>query len=218
MDTGGNAGAQSTGLMIRGLAVDDFGPKDVMPAVKRLTVGTGRNLFAERNGVVSIEAEHYYDATDAPAARWTVFPGMGRTLSGIALRPYTQPVDGGALTYKFETQSDVREVVIVVKSTLDFLNKGGLCYRVTLDDGVPQTVNFNANLNEKPQNIYSVYYPTVARRAIDSKVKVSAGPGKHTLKIEPLDPGIVFEKVVVDCGGYTPSYLFGEESPVRMTE
>ena len=29
MDTGGNAGAQSTGLMIRGLAVDDFGPKDV---------------------------------------------------------------------------------------------------------------------------------------------------------------------------------------------
>ena len=192
---------------------DDFGPKDVMPAVKRLTVGTGRNLFAERNGVVSIEAEHYYDATDAPAARWTVFPGMGRTLSGIALRPYTQPVDGGALTYKFETQSDVREVVIVVKSTLDFLNKGGLCYRVTLDDGAPQTVNFNANLNEKPQNIYSVYYPTVARRAISSKVKVAAGPGKHTLKIEPLDPGIVFEKVVVDCGGYTPSYLFGEESP-----
>ena len=29
MDTGGNAGAQSTGLMIRGLAVDDFRPKDV---------------------------------------------------------------------------------------------------------------------------------------------------------------------------------------------
>ncbi|MCR5348006.1 MAG: magnesium transporter [Bacilli bacterium] len=30
MDTGGNAGAQTTGLMIRGLAVDDFGPKDVL--------------------------------------------------------------------------------------------------------------------------------------------------------------------------------------------
>ncbi|MDO5330867.1 MAG: magnesium transporter [Bacillota bacterium] len=28
MDTGGNAGGQTTGLMIRGLAVDDFGPKD----------------------------------------------------------------------------------------------------------------------------------------------------------------------------------------------
>ena len=30
MDTGGNAGAQTTGLMIRGLAVDDFGPKDIL--------------------------------------------------------------------------------------------------------------------------------------------------------------------------------------------
>ncbi|MBQ7250411.1 MAG: magnesium transporter [Bacilli bacterium] len=30
MDTGGNAGAQTTGLMIRGLAVDAFGPKDVL--------------------------------------------------------------------------------------------------------------------------------------------------------------------------------------------
>lgn len=29
MDTGGNAGGQTTGLMIRGLAVDEFGPKDV---------------------------------------------------------------------------------------------------------------------------------------------------------------------------------------------
>ena len=30
MDTGGNAGAQTTGLMIRGLAVDDFKPRDVL--------------------------------------------------------------------------------------------------------------------------------------------------------------------------------------------
>lgn len=30
MDTGGNAGAQTTGLMIRGLAINSFGPKDVM--------------------------------------------------------------------------------------------------------------------------------------------------------------------------------------------
>ena len=29
MDTGGNAGGQTTGLMIRGLAVDEFGPRDI---------------------------------------------------------------------------------------------------------------------------------------------------------------------------------------------
>ena len=30
MDTGGNAGGQTTGLMIRGLATDEFGPKDTL--------------------------------------------------------------------------------------------------------------------------------------------------------------------------------------------
>jgi len=30
----------------------------------------------------------------------------------------------------------------------------------------------------------------------------------------PRHPGIVFEKIVVDYGGYQSQYLFGEESPV----
>ena len=29
------------------------------------------------------------------------------------------------------------------------------------------------------------------------------------------DPGIVFEKIVIDCGGYQSQYLFGNESPVK---
>ena len=195
---------------------DDFAAGNVLPEVKRLSTTSGKSVFAERAGMVSIEAEHYYEATDGAGARWRVFPGMGRTLSGIALWPYTQSVAGGALSYRFDTQSPVREVTVVVKSTLDYLNKGGLCYRVSLDGGAPQTINFNSNLNEQPENIYSIYYPTVARRVVASKVQLSTGAGSHTLRIEPLDPGIVFEKVVVDCGGYSPSYLFGEESPRKI--
>jgi hypothetical protein len=34
----------------------------------------------------------------------------------------------------------------------------------------------------------------------------------HELTITPQHPGIVFEKIVVDFGGYKPQYLFGEES------
>ena len=36
--------------------------------------------------------------------------------------------------------------------------------------------------------------------------------GVYELIVEPLDPGIVFEKFVVDFGGYEPSYLLGKES------
>jgi hypothetical protein len=135
--------------------------------------------------------------------------------------PYTTGTDNASLSYRFmlsEKNNQLREVkvYVVVKSTLDYLNKGGLEYTVSIDGGEAQTVNFNSELNEKPENIYSKYYPTVALRVVPSMVQLPLGTsngGWHTLTLHPKDPGIVFEKVVVDCGGYQPSFLFMEESP-----
>jgi len=77
-------------------------------------------------------------------------------------------------------------------------------------------INFNANLNEDPENIYSIYYPTVASRVVESKVPMTIEnheEGYQTLYLKPLDPGIVFEKIIVDFGGYEKSFLFMDESP-----
>ena len=88
-------------------------------------------------------------------------------------------------------------------------------YDVALDEGTPVSVNFNSNLNEKPENIYSIYYPTVASRVVEKVVELPiSGDGDiHTLTIHPQDPGIVFEKIVIDLGGYQRQFLFGKESP-----
>ncbi len=39
--------------------------------------------------------------------------------------------------------------------------------------------------------------------------------GVHTLVLRPLDPGMVFHKVIVDCGGYEQSHLKMPESPYK---
>jgi len=146
---------------------------------------------------------------------------MGRTLSGIALMPYTKDTGSARLTYRFKATGEGKvKVHVITKSTLDFLDKGGLVYDVSIDGGTPISVNFNSNLNEKPENIYSIYYPTVALRVVEKIVDLPLD-GKsdiHTLTLHPQDPGIVFEKIVIDMGGYQPQYLFGKESPKSWYE
>ena len=188
---------------------------DVCPSLKEVAAPQQGPVFSAQDGYISIEAEHTWSRTDASQAQWTVIPYMGRTLSGIALMPYTVPTDNASLAYRFaHGGSKTIKVHIVTKSTLDFLDKGGLIYDVSVDGAEPVSVNFNSNLNEKPENIYSIYYPTVASRVVEKEVELSIGEGDlHTLTIHPQDPGIVFEKIVIDLGGYQRQFLFGKESP-----
>lgn len=200
---------------------NDAFPADVLPEVYRVEDGKGEYVFYPGDDkAVVIEAEHFY-STDAPDGReWTVIPFMGRTKSGMALMPYTLPTDNASLTYRMQLPDGVdrADVHVIVKSTLAFKNKDGHRYAVSIDGGEEKIVNFNHNLNEDPANIYNIFYPTVARRVVENVVELPVGAGNggiHELKVRPLDEGIVFEKIVVDYGGYNPGYLFGEETGCR---
>ena len=131
---------------------------------------------------------------------------MGKSRSALSLQPYTASIDGASLTYKFACDNNAKEakIYIIVKSTLDFLNQDGFTYSVSVDGGEAQVVNFNGNLNEKPENIYDTYYPTIAKRVVENSVTVTLKNSKnntHTITITPNAPAIVFEKIVVDCIG-----------------
>lgn len=106
-------------------------------------------------------------------------------------------------------------VIVVVKSTLAFQETKGHKYTVGFRGGNEKTVNFNGNLNELPENIYDVFYPTVARRVVEKKIKLElpvSNDGVYILDFKPLNPAIVLEKIVVDWGGYKDSYLYMNES------
>ena len=199
---------------------DDF-PKDMLPRTATVPVdaSTGGYTFTAVHGYVAMEAEHFYSSKAADGTAWSIYPDYGRTRSAVALTPYTKPVDGASLTYRFALPANAPaevKVHVVVKSTLDFLNVGGHEYTVSLDGSEPQVVNFNKTLVDRQPYMYSEYYPAVARRIVEKTVTLPVSTQEfHELTIVPRHPGIVFEKIVVDCGGYRSQYLFGEESPVR---
>lgn len=190
---------------------DDF-EKDTCPELFRVTSKDGV-IISENNGVIEIEAPYYSSKTDAAEAKWTEIPFMGKSVAGVTLMPYTKSVKGASLTYRFKMNALARQgassatdskkvrIHIITKSTLDYQNKGGMTYGVSVDGAEPVVVNLNHNLNEKPENIYNIYYPTVASRIIDKVIEIElpvTGDGIHTLTLTPNDPAIIFEKIVID--------------------
>lgn len=176
----------------------------------------GGYVFAPAEDAIIIEAAHYHSAEKATSgAKWEELPYFGRTLSGMAVRPYIQSPVGASLKYAIHLPegTDSIKVHVITKSTLAFDRKEGHRYTVCFEGETPVEVNFNADLNEAPENVYSIYYPTVASRVVEKTIPLQASQrGATTFTVSPLDPGIVFEKIVIDLGGYTPQFLFGKES------
>ena len=192
---------------------NDAFEKDTCPKLFRVSTSSNETVIAGNDGVVEIEAPYYSSKTDAAEAKWTEIPFMGKSVSAMTLMPYTKSVKEASITYKFKMQvsktSDGKafngkqkvRIHVITKSTLDYLNKGGLTYGVSLDGASPVEVNFNKDLNEKPENIYNIYYPTIATRIVDKVIELelpASSDGIHTLTLTPNDPAIIFEKIVID--------------------
>ena len=198
----------------------------VMPAVKRVE-GTAKGKltfptpmpegayyaakkdkyeFKERNGYVSIEAEHFTRKTDGASARWTVIPEMGRTLSAITPQPVTASTEGMALEYDIYTESDAYpRVTLRFSPTLNF-NTKGLSYAVSFDGGEETVVNINGDYNGEIGPIQRE--GVIDSQTIHGKLK----PGRHTLRIRPLDNGLVLQKIMIDLGGMRKSFLGAPET------
>lgn len=214
------AGGKWNGMMIQkhiGYTIwDDNFRRDKLPTtIAAPSDVAGGYTFQSGDGFISMEAEHYYRAKASEGTQWSVYPYYGRTRSAVALTPYTLPVGDASLTYRFSLPEGTSQVKVhvIVKSTLDFLNVGGHECTISLDGGEPATINFNKTLLDKQPYMYTEFYPTVARRIVEKEVELLVAPsGIHELTLRPQHPGIVFQKIVVDYGGYKPSYLFGAES------
>lgn len=165
-------------------------------------------LFVEKDGYLSIEAEHYTRCTNDSLVKWIVIPNLGRTLSGVTTSPCTViPSNKIVLEYDFETAfSGEAKVYLRFSPTLNFNDNKGLRYAVSFDGEQEQTVNINGNYRGelgKWQAEHVITTVTVHRLFPKDR---------HTLKVRFLDPALVLQKVMIDFGGLEPSFLGPPES------
>jgi hypothetical protein len=179
--------------------------------------------FVESDGVVSMNAADFTGKTDKNGAAWEIIPGLSRTGSGsVAIFPTTTPsvdpaaaaTDSPVLEYKtyFFAPGNVT-VRATLLPTQPVRYGQGLRYAVGFDDEPPQLVTITAGTGKDVGANPSAWARNVldnATTGLSQHVLATAGP--HTLKIYGIDPGVVFDKIVVDAGGLHPSYLGPPES------
>jgi hypothetical protein len=174
------------------------------------------NGFVEGDGYVSIEAEHFTNATNAGEVHWDRIPGYGATLSGMTIFPVTAdsvkvPQSAAKLQYRvylFDSGSITLQTTL--SPTLNFVPGRGLRFAVWFDDQPPQIVDA---LEHNTESDWAKSVSDEVRR-VETKLSVSQ-PGYHTLNFAMVDPGIVLEKLVVSAGQIKPSYLGPPESVHR---
>ena len=175
--------------------------------------GVKENVFYEREGFVSIAADHWTKAFNSNNIQWKVIPGIGKDGPGISSFPVTAStaLTGSSPRVEYEfysNSSDSLNLLTYFSPTLNFYNSpNGLQFAVSIDGETPRIVSLNKEDNTPVWNSW------VANNIIIKTTRhFISQPGKHTVKYWMIDPGIVLQKLVVDFGNLKPSYLGPQET------
>lgn len=171
--------------------------------------------FVENDGYISIESKNYSKAINSDSIKWTIIPNLGKTDSGITIKPSNiHPIgiseQSPRLEYNVHFFSKGKiKVKAYFSPTINFKIGDGLKYGIGFDDEKPQIMNLNADSSEK------AWAESVANniKIITSTHEIEKS-GNHVLKFYAIDPALVLQKIVIEteAGKVLESYLGPPES------
>ena len=171
--------------------------------------------FIENNGIVSIDAVNFQDASDTETISWEIVPNLGRTGSAVTTAPVTAPKqtpgpDAPFLEYEFFLLDSGTFVLEAWFSpTLNFQKDEGLLYAFSMDEGSPQIMNLHEDAKAAdwtyPEWWNNAVTDNIMKQTIMQK---SLSAGRHTIKYHMADPGLVLQKIILKKNGVdSESYL-----------
>lgn len=183
-----------------------FSVTDVFSAQKK-----GYVFEESPDSVVSIEAEHFFNCNAVSNTNWKVIPHFGKTLSAVTLLPTKEDPKGAKLEYKMKINTKVSRVKVNVflSTTLNFDGHDGMIYNISFDGNLPVKINVNGGVAEWQISNWQKNRINIKTTTLNLG---ETSDNVHILTFEPLSPGIVIQKIVIDCGGLKYSYLGPPES------
>ncbi|PSM38880.1 glycosyl hydrolase [Streptomyces dioscori] len=182
----------------------------------------GLRGFVEAGGYVAVDAGHFARSVGA----WRRIDGIGRTGAGVTPWPVTAPgwtPSRGSSSPRLEYEVSLLSAgAVTVWAYLSPRNPAlatgaGLRYGVSFDGDVPQIVDIHAATGaddglmnmEWARNTSDNVNRTSSRHMIRAE---AGAAGVHRLMFWAVDPTVVVQRLVIDTGGLTPTYLGPRES------
>ena len=165
------------------------------------------------DGIISIEAEDITSKRETGTHHWETFPDYGRTKSSVGISPVefdkNQDLqEAPQLSYDIVLPEDTEaSVKIITAPSLPFDPDRRMRLGLSFDDQElivvnPGDLSQNGERDSKDWErsvIYNCHEFTLPKQFLTK--------GQHTLHVTLIDPQVVIQKVIIDCGGVSPTYL-----------
>lgn len=210
------------------VADDNYGSYS-MPSihipVNKTSVPDSFSGFVESDATVSIEAEHFVNSDETTSETYVTIPSFGRTLSGVTLANFTSESltapEAANLTYPiyFFSQNISANVTVYLGPALNTDPSRPLTYAISLSPTSSSSNETTAIQTVQPVPSTKLgTLPSIWTQMVSDSIVLSTTvfnvteAGAYELVLWALEPGVIFEKVVVDLGGVRDSYLGPPES------
>lgn len=172
-----------------------------------------KNTFVNTQGYIAMEAEHYSAKKAGDRAKFACIEDYGKTRSAMKAFPSTEYFTPGEKAPYLEYQllvaeEQVYEVELYMQPSNPVTTKNELCYAIQANDGDIRTYNVIPD-GYKVGDQGHIWAAGVLDQIRTHTSRISCVKGMNTLRIYPVTPGFVLEKLVVYPLGHRPaeSYL-----------
>lgn len=171
------------------------------------------NTYVNTQGYIAIEAEHYFKKTAGARAEFACIHDYGKTRSAMKAFPtteyFTPGEDAPYLEYHFAVEEEqVYEAELYMQPSNPVTTENNLCYAIQANNGDIRTYNvIKEGFQVGDQG--HIWAAGVLNQIRTHTSRISCVRGVNILRIYPVTPGVVLEKLVIYPLGHRPaeSYL-----------